>query len=394
MRQSYVQRAIEPELLSAAMEFPVLTLTGPRQTGKTTLLRTIFPDHAYASMDDPLLRERTKADPALFLENTADRNLIIDEIQYAPEILPYIKMAVDQDRARNGRFILTGSQVFPLMTGLSESLAGRTAIYELLGFAFAEIPRAYPISAATCFESIFRGFYPDPLLHGVDRNRYYGAYLQTYLERDIRQISSVHDLRIFQGYLGLLAARAGSLLNLNEVARECGISFNTAKRWLSLLEATRIVYLLKPYHKNISKRIVKSPKLYFTDTGLLAYLLQYPTARTVMSGPMAGAFFESMMVVEILKHKFNHNLLFEPYFYRDSNGYEIDLVLDFGMATALLELKATKSLRVEFVATMKRQRALFDNPRSCLLSFAEEECQLSPGIHARPWWKWTEIING
>jgi hypothetical protein len=378
---NYVNRAIERSVRKAAGQFPALAITGPRQTGKSTLLKTLFPKHAYISLDEPSVRLSAKQDPGLFIENL-DLPVIIDEIQYAPELLPYIKIVIDRDRSKNGRFLLTGSQMFPLMAGISESLAGRIALFELLGFSWEELPDATG-TAKDCYSRIFNGFYPVPATRHMDTRTFYSSYISTYLERDIRQIQNVVDIATFQSFLQLLAARAGQLLNIAEVAKECGISPLTAKRWLSLLETTRIVYLLRPYFRNITKRVVKTPKLYFTDTGLLAYLLKYPSAETMMAGPQAGAFFENMVIIEALKRKFNHGLLYEMYFYQDSNHNETDLVLDFGQRFVLAEIKSTKNITAKLAGFVKH--VPFKDRPAYVISLSEHELILAPGVKAIPW---------
>jgi predicted AAA+ superfamily ATPase len=392
MKKLYVPRQIEKRLKRSASQFPVLVLTGPRQSGKSTLLQKTFPRHRYGTLDDPFQRDLAIKDPLSFLENLGEP-AVIDEIQYVPGLLPYLKMAVDRDRSKNGRFLLTGSQVFPLMAGIGESLAGRAVLHELLGFSCVELgDRVRAASSAACFELLFRGFFPEPAVHGVEANDFYRSYLQTYLERDIRQIRTVHDLHLFQNFLELLAARAGGILKLSEVAKECGISHTTAGKWLSLLETTRLIYLLRPYARNLSKRVVKSPKLYFTDTGLLAFLLKYPDARTLLAGPAAGAIFENFILIEILKYKFNSGGLFEPYFYRDSNQNEIDLVLDFGRSLKFLEIKLARTLRREFFASLRRTAGVFDSGKSYLVTMSPEPIE-HDGVSARNWREIAAIVH-
>lgn len=381
----YVRRAIEPRLREAARHFPALVLTGPRQTGKTTLLTHLFPKHRLITFDNRTLQQAAKRDPASFVEDMRDAPVLLDEIQQAPEILPYLKIAIDRDRARAGRFLLTGSQIFPLVAGISESLAGRAGLFELLGFSWEELGPA-AVSRSACFQRIYEGFYPDTAVHGVPAGDYYGSYLTTYLERDIRRIRSVHDLSRFQGFLELLAARAGSLLNLNDLSRDSGVSHATARQWISILESTRIIYLLRPYFRNVTKRVVKHPKVYFSDTGLLVHLLKYPDAATLSVGPMAGAFFENMLIMEFLKRKFNYGDAFELYFYRDSNGNEIDLVVDRGVSMTLLEIKSTKR-PVPAMAEVFRRADGLGARKAYVASFLEESIHLAPSVEAVPWWK-------
>jgi len=388
----YIPRLLEKPLLSIAKQFPVIVLTGPRQTGKSTLLKKVFPKYNYVSLDNLAQRTEARRDPSLFLENIG-APVIIDEIQYAPDLLSYIKMTVDADRGKNGQFILTGSQMFPLMAGVSESLAGRVALFELLGLSWEELAHVKRDSVVQCFKQIYQGFYPYLCTHeNVSLNEYYGGYLTTYLERDIRQIRSVHDTSMFHIFLQMLATRAGNLLNLAEISKECGISHATARNWLSLLETTRVVYLLRPYFRNMSKRLVKSPKLYFTDTGLLAHILKYQDAQTLATGPMAGAFFENMVVIEMLKRKFNHRRLYEMYFYRDSNKNEVDLLLDLGQQRfALAEIKMTKNPRPDMAQVFSRLPKELETAERYVLSFSEDKINLSKDVKAIPWW---EFIAG
>ncbi len=339
----YYKRLLEEKLKRAVNQFPVVVLTGPRQSGKSTLLRHLYPDYRYITFDDPLLRQNAKEDPGLFIE-IVERPVILDEIQYVPEVMPYIKMVVDKNRRETGQFILTGSQVFNLMERLSESLAGRAAILELLPFSMEEIDASETKGLNALFRACFKGFFPDPAVHHVNPNLFYGSYLQTYIERDIRQLKSVQDTALFQRFIGILAARSASLLNISNVANSCGVSHTTAQNWLSLLESSRIIYLLRPYLPNLGKRLVKSSKLYFTDTGLLAYLLRYPTAETLQYGPSAPAVFENYIVMEALKYKFNYSALVELFYYRDSNKNEIDLIVEAARNLYLYEIKLKQNI--------------------------------------------------
>jgi predicted AAA+ superfamily ATPase len=374
---------MEGELLRISAQFPVTLLTGPRQTGKSTLLTHLFPGYEYISFDDSSLRLAARNDPALFVENLRCP-VIIDEIQYVPEILSYIKMRLDRRRV-NGSFFLTGSQVFNLMAGVSESLAGRACLFELLPFSFEELsPRKPPRPPAECYRQILRGFYPVPNTEGTDSRAFYGAYLSLYIERDVRQIKSIGDINVFENFLQILAVRAGTLLNVASLAGDCGIAHATAKSYLSILENSRIIYLLRPYTANSAKRFIKSPKLYFTDTGLLAYLLKYPDPETLMAGPAAGAVFENMVIMEFLKKKMNRRLEGDLYFYRDSNDVEVDLVIDRGRDFELYKIKSTKTLRPGMASGLSR--AGFEGAKKTLLSFYEKPLPLAPGVTALPWW--------
>lgn len=254
----YIDRSIEKHLQRAVKQFPVVALTGPRQAGKSTLLQHLFPEHAYFTFDDPVLRKQAKDDPGLLMQNVPAR-AILDELQYVPELLPYIKIRVDRNRKEKGQFILAGSQIFNLMSGMTETLAGRIALFELMPFSCQELKRNEPAPLSALFQLLFTGFYPDPCLHGIDARLFYGSYVQTYLERDIRQITTVQDLNLFQRFVELLAARAGGILNLSEVVPDCGISHTTAQKWLSLPETSRIVYLLRPFSKTSASASSKAP---------------------------------------------------------------------------------------------------------------------------------------
>ncbi|MCL2602097.1 MAG: ATP-binding protein [Treponema sp.] len=392
----YVVRDIEAGLKKINSQFPVTLLTGPRQTGKSTMLKHLFPKHLYITFDDSTLRLAAKKEPNAFIESLKTP-VVIDEIQYVPEILPAIKMHVDQNR-KNGRFILTGSQVFNVMAGVTESLAGRTGLFELLPFSFGELSRIATENAEKakdingCFQQIMRGFYPVPNIEKTDIKAFYGAYLSLYIERDVRQIQNIKDISTFEVFLQILAGRVAGLLNVADLAQSCGISQATCKTWLSILENSRIIYLLRPWFRNTSKRLVKSPKVYFTDTGLLVYLLKYPDAKFLQSIPVMGSVFENMLVMEFLKKKINTRQNADLYYYRDSNGVEIDLVVDNGHSVSLYEIKAAKTLRSEMTKalTLVDSAGIFKSystVKNYLLSFNENRLPLGKNITAVPWWE-------
>ncbi|MDU0458420.1 MAG: ATP-binding protein [Geobacteraceae bacterium] len=340
----YLTRTLESWFKEASRQFPVLLVTGARQVGKTTFLRRVSePERTYVTLDDPLVLALAKSDPALFMQRFPPP-VLIDEIQYAPELLPYIKMACDQRQNAN-LFWLTGSQQFQMMRGVSESLAGRVGVLQLLGFSrrellgkgetskpFLPLPEAtdtsFPLDLMELYRLIWRGSFP-AIASGEqgDRDLFYSSYIQTYLQRDIRDLARVGDEMAFLRFLRAAAARTGQLLNMADLARDADVAFNTAKSWLSILQTSGIVYLLEPYHSNLTKRLVKTPKLYFLDTGLCAYLTQWSTPETLESGAMSGAILETWIMGELLK-SYWHNGRQAPFFYyRDKDKKEIDLLI-------------------------------------------------------------------
>jgi len=363
----YITRLLEPKILESSSHFPVILVTGPRQTGKTTLLQEIKEEgRHYVSLDSMPARILAREDPELFLQRYAPP-VIIDEIQYAPELLSAIKISCDT-RRENGMYWLTGSQQFELMRGVTESLAGRVAIVTLNGLSSREIdgrsddtapflpPLLQPKQSASVFdetllfERIFRGSYPALVSDtGMDTELYYSSYVQTYLERDIRELSQVGNLETFYTFLKVMAGRTGSTLNMSDIARDCAVSVPTVKQWISLLCATSIVYLLRPWHSNHSSRLIKSPKFYFLDTGLCSYLAGYGSARTLSSGPLRGSIFETWCVSEILKSWWY--ALREPpaYYYRDKDGAEIDVLFDTDGSLYPVEIKLGASPKKDWI---------------------------------------------
>jgi uncharacterized protein len=392
LNRKYFHRNIESLLQKALRDFPVVVITGARQTGKSTMLKNILPEYRYITLDDPIQRQFIKEDPGTVF-GISDKPVIIDEIQYAPEILSYIKIFVDSNRDKKGHIVLTGSQHFNLRANITESLAGRAAILTLPPFSVTEYSSKNISQPKYCYSVLLRGFYPEPLLHGTDISLFYSSYLQTYLERDVRQITDVSNLNAFQTFITLLASRSGSIVNLNELARECGIAFNTAKKWLTIILASGIVYLLKPYFRNISKRMVKSPKLYFNDTGLLAYILKYQNPEILYTGPLSGSFFETFLFNEFLKYKYNHNAAFEMYFFRDSNGNETDIIIEFEGRFLLFEIKSALTLRIEHAKNLKKLMTLFPDSKGYLLGFYEDDIQISKNLFASNWIQLFKILD-
>jgi len=360
----YIRRTLESAFLEASQHFPVILVTGARQVGKTTFLRELGePDRSYVSLDDPRILELARTDPALFTQKYTGP-VIIDEIQYAPELLPYIKMAVDADRAP-GRFWLTGSQQFHLMKEVSESLAGRVAIMRLLGLSRREQDRMggdsgpfmptreilssrlesmTPLTLKALYTLIWRGAYPalaaDP---GLDRDLYYSSYVQTYLQRDVRDLAKVGDEATFLRFVRACAARTAQLLNIADLARDADVSPNTAKSWLSILETSGVVYLLEPFFSNLTKRLVKTRKLYFLDTGLCSWLTEWGSPESLEAGAASGAMLETWILVELLKSWWHNGKRAPFHYYRDKDKKEIDLLITQDDVLYPLEFKKTAS---------------------------------------------------
>jgi hypothetical protein len=355
---SYRPRTLETAFMEASGQMPVLLVTGPRQIGKTTFLRHLAgEDRAYVTLDDPFLRELASADPSLFLQRFPGP-VLIDEIQYAPQLLPFIKIKVDQDH-RPGQFWLTGSQQFHLMKGVSESLAGRVGILSLLGFSHAELagspvmPPFLPTEAnlslrdslpnlplGALFQKIWLGSFP--ALHQdapPGRDLFYSSYIQTYLQRDVRDLANVGNERTFLRFLRACAARTGQLLNMSDLCRDADISHPTGKNWLSILVSSGIVHLLEPFHSNFTKRLVKAPKLYLLDTGLAAYLTEWSSPENLEAGAMNGAILETWVVTEILKSYWHNGRRAPLFYFRDKDQKEIDLLVQQDNVLYPVEIK-------------------------------------------------------
>ncbi len=347
-----LERTLSNKIISLAQQFPVVTLTGPRQSGKTTLTRMVFKNHEYVSLEEPHEREFALSDPRGFLNKYKD-SVILDEIQRAPDLLSYIQTIVD-DGVANGQFILTGSQQLHLSEKISQTLAGRTAIVNLLPFSMDELQKMPPRDPwvwnelprkrkppAFDLETIMHsGFYPRIHDRNLDAADWLAGYYQTYVERDVREISNIGNLDTFQRFVRLCAGRSGQLLNLSSLAADCGISHTTARQWISVLQAGFIIHMLPPHFMNFSKRIIKTPKLYFLDTGLLCYLLRIREPADLTDHAMRGAVFETYVVSELIK-AFAHRGETPPlYFWRDRTGHEVDVIVDTGKHLVPIEIKS------------------------------------------------------
>jgi len=332
-----IPREAERTLRELADGYPVLAITGPRQSGKTTLARAVFETLPYVTLENPDQREFAQSDPRGFFGKYAD-GVVIDEVQRCPELFAWLQGVVDEDR-RVGRFVLTGSQQFGLLSGITQSLAGRVAFLNLLPFTAGEL-RAVGLLAESLDEVLWTGSYPPIFDRRLDPGIWYANYVQSYLERDVRQLINVRDLGQFQRFLRLCAGRTGQLLNLSALGDDAGVSHNTAREWISVLEAGYIVHRLPPHHRNFNKRLVKTPKLYFLDTGLAAWLLGVETPMQLSSHPLRGALFEAWVVAEHLKKRLNTARPSNLSFWRDRSGHEVDLLVEQGGEVQPVEIKS------------------------------------------------------
>lgn len=337
-------RTLLPYLHALAAQYPVVTVTGPRQSGKTTLCRMAFPEKPYANLESPDTRQFAVSDPRAFLAQYPD-GAILDEIQRTPELISYLQVLVDED-GRSGLFILTGSQQFEIMTTISQSLAGRTALLKLLPFSLGELASSGSLPPLN--RLLVTGFYPRIHDKGLNPTQALGDYLETYVERDLRQLVTIKDLGLFERFLRLCAGRCGQLLNLHDLGNETGISHTTARSWVTLLEASYIIHQLRPWYGNIAKRLVKTPKLYFYDVGLACYLLGIEHEGHIARHPLRGALFENLVVMEALKYRYHRGKRSNLNFYRDAKGHEVDIVLTNGPDLIPIEIKAGATVTNDF----------------------------------------------
>ncbi len=347
----YYKRQLEDVLMRYLDIFPVIGLTGPRQSGKSTMLLQLLKGRfTYVSFDDYKMTSLFQSDPERFMSLYNNR-VIFDEVQKVPELFSHIKVAVDNDRNNYGKFILTGSSQFLLMKSITESLAGRIGLLSLLPLQHSEIPEELRE------EAIFRGGFPEIIKRGYEYfEEWYSAYIETYLEKDLRQLTNIGDLRDFRRFINLLAARTSQLLNLSGYARDIGLSVSTIKRWVSILETSYVIFLLPPFYENFGKRIVKSPKVYFYDTGMVSYLTGVKNRELFENGPMSGSIFENFVVSEIIKKERHRNSQADFYFLRTSHGDEIDLIVDRRDSKEFLEIKSGYTFRPQMTKTLENFR--------------------------------------
>lgn len=348
MIEGYIHRAMSEAINEASQYFPVITLTGPRQSGKSTLLRHLFPSLPYMSMENPDIRSEAKIDPKGFLA-TFTNGVIIDEVQHVPDLLSYIQGIVDESPGR--KFYLTGSSQFSLLKNVTQSLAGRTAVFELLPLSLDEIARLKKDDSID--RLLYNGFYPAIWSGKNLPHLLYPNYIKTYLERDVRDLLAIKDLDLFQRFIRLCAARIGSVFVASELSNELGVAVNTITSWLSVLQASYIIYMLPPFFSNTRKRLTKSPKIYFTDSGVAAYLLDIDSPQVMNRDKMRGHLFENMVIMNFLKDRFNKGVNGGLYFYRDSNGNEVDLLVKSGSQYCCYEIKSSATFHADFAKGLK-----------------------------------------
>jgi len=397
-----IRRDLETVLKKVAQQYPVVTLTGPRQSGKTTLVQAAFPGHDYASLEEPDVRAFALEDPRGFLGQFT-RGVILDEVQRTPDLFSYIQTIVDREDTP-GRYVLSGSQNFLLLRSISQSLAGRSAILHLLPLSLGELDgrepfpleklgrelperrRESPSEVIEVMEILWRGFYPRIHDKGLDPPTWYSGYYQTYVERDVREVVNVGDLESFGRFVRLCAGRNGQLLNLSSLASDCGIAHTTARRWLSILEASFLVFLLRPYHANFGKRLIKSPKLYFLDTGLLCYLLRIQSPEDLRQHSSRGPIFESFVISELLKNFLHRGQEPDLYFWRDATGHEIDALIDRGGESVAIEIKSAQTVVDDFFAGLDFWRKLVGDPEApAALVYGGDRSYQRRGVSVLSW---------
>ena len=348
-----ITRSIQKELIVCAKEYPAVTILGPRQSGKTTLSKMVFSDYEYCSLEEPDTRRQAQNDPKGLLADFSG-GVILDEIQRVPELLSYLQGIIDAN-PKPGRFILTGSHQPQVHQAVSQSLAGRTAMLELFPFSTDEIAQ-YNREADSPYEMIIKGFYPRLHDKKLRPGRFYGSYLSTYIERDVRALINLKDLTPFEEFLRLIAGRVGQLVNYSSLANDVGVSSTTIKNWVSVLKASYILFELPPYFTNIRKRVMKSSKLYFVDVGLAAWLLELKTANQVRRDPLRGSLYENLLIMEVVKRILNKGERPNLHFYRDTNGHEVDLLIPKARQFTAVEIKSGQTFQPEFIAGVEHFR--------------------------------------
>jgi uncharacterized protein len=383
-----INRIISSKLIEFTKKFPIISLTGPRQSGKTTLLRHILPNYRYVSLENPDNRNFAIDDPNGFLK-TYNQFVIFDEVQRVPELFSYIQTKVDEDKIM-GQYILSGSQNFLLLEQISQTLAGRVAVLKLLPLSYAELQNSNLLSENIA-ENIFKGTYPATYDRQLSSDEFYPSYLETYIQRDVRNLLDIKDLRSFQTFVKLCAGRIGQPLNLSSLANDCGISSPTAKAWLSILESSFVVFTLSPYYQNFNKRLIKSAKLYFYDTGLACHLLNMSDAQQVETYYQRGSLFENAIISEIMKNRLNQAKNQTLYFWQDSNKNEVDLLEEIGQTINLYEMKYSMTITKEHLKNLQLFRNISETKGVNYLIYAGEETQFRSEGKVKSWKKVIEL---
>lgn len=377
-----ITRIATEEVKLLAKEFKAIAIVGPRQSGKTTLARHVFPNKPYVSLENPDIRQFATDDPRGFLEQYP-KGAVFDEAQRVPELFSYLQQILDENPEK-GQFILTGSNNFLLQENISQSLAGRIAYLYLLPFSIEETVAAIG-KLQTVEDAIYKGGYP-PIYDGpIEPERWLPNYIRTYVERDVRQIKNINNLNIFERFMKLCAGRTGQLLNMNSLAIESGVDSKTIASWLSVLESSFIIHLLKPHHQNFNKRLVKMPKLYFYDTGLVCSLLGITKASQLNLHPLKGSLFENLVIGELVKERFNKNLPLNLYFWRDSTGNEMDIVIDEGTTLYPIEIKAGKTITSDYFKNFQFWNKITGTDKGSVIYAGDTPQKRSNGINVIPW---------
>lgn len=384
-----IQRDIVAKIKLMSQKMPVISITGPRQSGKTTVAKMCFPEYDYVNLENPDTFEDAKSDPRLFLSRHK-KGLIIDEVQLFPALFSYIQTISDENN-KPGEFILTGSQNFLLSEKISQSLAGRVFVTHLLPFSIAELKQS-GYNFDTYDQAIFKGFYPRLYDKQIEPTLFYPSYIQTYTERDIRQIVNVSNLFLFQKFMRLAAGRVGQLLNYTNISIELGVDLKTVKSWFSILETSFIVFFLPPHYKNYSKRLVKSPKLYFYDTGLVCSLLGLKNEEDINLHWAKGALFENLIVADLMKNYFNKVEIPPMYYWRDNTGNEVDCLIDDAVRIKSVEIKSSTTIHTDFMKGLNYYKKLNDTSKPYLI-YGGDECRKRKEADVLSWHNCKELTD-
>jgi len=384
-----IRRQASQTLIDLSKGFPLVAVTGPRQSGKTTLVQNVFPDKEYVTFEDLDTLALAESDPRGFLSSYPN-GAILDEVQRCPKLFSYLQTIVDK-QTQMGLFILTGSQQFGLLSGITQSLAGRVGLVQLLPFSLSEINSAR-IKKDTLFSTLYKGLYPPLYDRLLTPEQWFANYMVTYLERDVRQIINVKELSVFQHFVRMCAARTGQLLNLSSLANDCGITHNTARSWISVLEASYIVFLLQPHHRNYGKRLVKTPKLYFYDSGLASWLLNIQSPEHLAIHPQRGGLFEGLIVSELLKARYNQGKISNLYFWRDNLGDEVDVIIESGQSLIPVEIKSGATINQDYFKALRKWNTWTKLKQALYLVYGGEKNIENNGVKIVSWTDLTELI--